>query len=110
MKFVLLLFLLSAISCKNFFNCLIENQQLWDIAKDVMKPIREKDFASLLPLALEKLPEVARIVGKCLRPETDEPLLQATTTTTTTKPKRCRRCRLVTVNKVRKTVCFWTTC
>ena len=107
MKFVLLLFLLSAISCKNFFNCLIENQQLWDIAKDVMKPIREKDFASLLPLALEKLPEVARIVGKCLKPETDEPLLQATTTTTT---KRCRRCRLVTVNKVRKTVCFWTTC
>ena len=107
MKFVLLLFLLSAISCKNFFNCLIENQQLWDIAKDVMKPIREKDFASLLPLALEKLPEVARIVGKCLKPEADEPLLQATTTPTT---KRCRRCRLVTVNKVRKTVCFWTTC
>ena len=106
MKFVLLLFLLSAISCKNFFNCVIENQQLWDIAKDVIKPIREKDFASLLPLALEKLPEVARIVGKCLKPETDEPLLQATTTTT----KRCRRCRLLTVNNVRKTVCYWVNC
>ena len=104
MKFVLFLFLLSAISCKNFFNCVIENQEVWDIAKDVMKPIREKDFASLLPLALEKLPEVARIVAKCLEPETDEPLLQARDI------NRCLRSRKVRVNKVSKTIWFWVHC
>ena len=104
MKLVLLLFLLSAISCKNFFNCVIENQQLWDIAKDVMKPVKEKDFASLLSLALEKFPEVARIVGKCLEP--DEPLLQATTTTT----KRCKRYKTIKVNDVTKIVPYYVNC
>jgi hypothetical protein len=103
MKFILVLFLLSAISCNSFLNCLIENPKVRDIAKDFMKAIKEKDFASVLPLALEKIPEMKAIVRKCWEPDTDEPLLQA-------DPKKCQHCTEMRVNKIIKLVCVWVNC
>ena len=103
MKFILVLFLLSAISCNNFFNCLIENPKVWDIAKGFMKAIKEKDFSSVLPLALEKIPEMKDIVRKCLKPDTDEPLLRA-------DPRKCQQCITKFVNKIQKVVCVWVFC
>ena len=102
MKFILVLFLLSAISCNNFLNCLIENPKVWDIAKDFMKAIKEKGFASVLPLALEKIPEMKAIVRKCWEPDTDEPLLQAN--------QKCQQCTTMPVNKIMKVICVWVNC
>jgi hypothetical protein len=103
MKFILVLFLLSAISCNNFFNCIIKNPKVWDIAKDFMKAIKEKDFASVLPLALQKIPEMKDIVGKCLEPDTDEPLLRA-------DPRKCQHCTTEYRDKIQKLICVWVNC
>ena len=103
MKFILVLFLLSAISCNNFFNCIIKNPKVWDIAKDFMKAIKEKDFTSVLPLVLEKIPEIKDIVRKCLKPDADEPLLRA-------DPKKCQQCTSIPVNKIVKVICVWVNC
>ena len=102
MRFILVLFLLSAISCNNFLNCLIENPKVWDIAKDFMKAIKEKDFASVLPLALEKIPEMKAIVRKCWEPDTDEPLLQA--------DQKCQACRELRIGGIIQVICFWVNC
>ena len=102
MKFILVLFLLSAISCNSFLNCLIENPKVRDIAKDFMKAIKEKDFVSVLPLALEKIPEMKDIVEKCLEPEIDEPLLQAN--------QKCQHCTVKYVDKIQKLICVWINC
>ena len=102
MKFILVLFLLSAISCNDFFNCIIENSKVWDIAKEFLEPIKEKDFESLFPLALKKIPEIKAIVRKCLNPDTDEPLLQANS--------MCQHCTEIQVNKIIKIICVWKNC
>ena len=103
MKFILVLFLLSAISCNNFFNCLIENPKVKAIAKDFMKAIKEKDFTSVLPLVLEKIPEIKDIVRKCLEPDTDEPLLRR-------DPEKCQKCKRLPDHRVIKAICFLSNC
>ena len=72
MKFVLVLFLLSTISCNNVWNCLVTNPSALALGLNFLKPLKEQDYGSVISLALDNISEIKSVVLGCLGSDTSD--------------------------------------
>lgn len=72
MRVFLVLCLLASITSIDFIKtglCLFKNENLRAIVKDVVASIKERDFANLINIALNKFKELKSIVTDCIEDE-----------------------------------------
>ena len=79
MKAILVLCLLASISCFNIINagiCLVGNEKVRYIAKEVISSIKEKDLGKILSIIISNFSELKDIISNCLKDENDDIMLE----------------------------------
>ena len=79
MKAILILCLLASISCFNIINagiCLVGNEKVRTIAKEVITSIKENDFEKILSIISTNFAELKDIVFNCLKDDNNDIILK----------------------------------
>ncbi len=79
MKAFLVFCLFASISCINIINtgiCLVGNEKVRTIAKEVISSIKEKDLRKILSIIISNFSELKGILSKCLKDENDDIVLE----------------------------------
>ena len=78
--FLLLCLIAAALNCNIISTvlCILGNEKVHAIAKEVINAIKNKEWDSLLSIAFNNFNNMKDVVVKCLKPEDDEVVLKDT--------------------------------
>ena len=80
MRVFLVLCLIAALNCDILSTvlCILGNEKVHAVAKEVINAIKNKEWGSLLPIAFNNFNDIKDVVVKCLKSKDDEVVLKDT--------------------------------